>query len=376
MAAYTTIDDPSAYFQVLTYTGNGSNPRNLTNDGNSDLKPDWIWGKNRTDAGSNHASQISNLNMDAPTYNTQVSPDNSSNANSPATTYGYCSAFLTDGFTAAAGGTNGDVYNANGKEFVAWQWKCNGGNVANNTDGNTTTSVQVNSTAGFSIGTYAGNSSNGNSIGHGLGAIPDFFMIKGYSGPGTKYWIVGCPNIPSMANGASKILYLDLPDAVTNDTSTWGNVNLTDTIVTINSGQYVNHANSNYMFFAFKNIQGYSKVGEYKGNGNANGPFVYLGFKPAWVMIKRTDSADSWAIFDNKRSDSGGFNVIDKHLRADSTSAELDPGGSPAAQIDILSNGFKQREANGQLNASGGTYMYMAFAENPFVAGGVPTTAR
>jgi hypothetical protein len=367
--AYTTIDDPSAYFQAFTYTGNASNPRNLTNDGNSDLKPDWIWGKNRTDAGSNHASQISNLSMDAPTNSTQVSPDNSSNANSPATTYGYCSAFLTDGFTAAAGGTNGDVYNASNKEYVAWQWKCNGGSVANNTDGNTTTSVQVNSTAGFSMGTYGGNSSNGNSIGHGLGAIPDFFMIKGYSGAGTKYWTVGCPNIASMANGASKTLNLDTNGAVVNNTAIWGNVSLTSTKVTINSGQQVNHVNSNYMFFAFKNIQGYSKVGEYKGNGSADGTFVYTGFKPAWVMVKRTDSANNWIITDNAR----GMNGANPRLYADLPDAE----GSAADYIDHLSNGFKIRTSAGSMNASGGTYMYMAFAENPFVTStGTPTTAR
>jgi len=366
--AYTTIDDPSVYFQTLLYTGNGSHPRNLTNDGNSDLQPDWLWGKNRTGT-SNHHVQISNLSFDAPTYSTQVATNSSANANTPATTYGYCSGVLTDGFTAAAGGTNGDVWNSNGDPFTCWQWKCNGGTVANNTDGNTTTSVQVNSTAGFSMGTYTGNSSNGNSIGHGLGAVPDFFMIKGYSGSGTKYWTVGCPNIASMANGASKTLNLDTNGAVVNNTAIWGNVSLTSTKVTINSGQQVNHVNSNYMFFAFKNIQGYSKVGEYKGNGSADGTFVYTGFKPAWVMVKRTDSANNWIITDNER----GMNGANPRLYADLTSAE----GSAADYIDHLSNGFKIRTSAGSMNASGGTYMYMAFAENPFVTStGTPATAR
>tara|TARA_R100000541_G_scaffold1802_1_gene6757 strand:+ start:92 stop:1216 length:1125 start_codon:yes stop_codon:yes gene_type:complete len=373
--AYTTIDDPSAHFQTLVYTGNGSNPRNLTNDGNSDLKPDWIWGKNLTDAGSNHTVQISNLSFNAPTDSTQVATDNSSNANSPATTYGYCSASLTDGFTAAAGGTNGDNRNANGKEFACWQWKCNGGTVANNTAGNTTTSVQSNLTAGFTMGTYPGNSSNGNSIGHGLGAIPDFFMIKGYSGPGTKYWTVGCPNIRAMANGASKTLQLDGTGAVVNDTSIWGNVSLTDSIVTINSGQQVNHVNANYIFFAFKNIQGYSRVGQYVGNGTgANGPFVYTGFRPGWVMIKNLDATQVWILFDSARTPFNRDDAVDS-IYPSETSAEYT--GASYHGVDMMSNGFKVKLTDAAVNTSGADYLYMAFADHPLVTStGIPTTAR
>jgi len=375
--AYTNIDDPSAHFQTLVYTGNGSNPRNLTNDGNSDLKPDWIWNKNLTDAGTSHKAQISNLSMDAPTNSTQVSPNNSSNANSPATTYGYCSAFLTDGFTAAAGGTNGDAYNANNKEFVAWQWKCGGGSVSNNTDGNITTSVQTNLTAGISIGTYEGTSSNGKTIGHGLGAIPDFFMIKGYSGAGTKYWVIGAPNHPSFLNNASKHLFLDTDMAVANNTTMWGNVAFTSTTAPLNSHQAINHSNSNYMFFAFKSIQGYSKIVNYVGNGVVEGPFVYTGFKPAFIMIKNTSAVESWVIFDSKRSPS---NIADKKISPNTTDAENNNsaiGGAGYNDIDILSNGFKIRKNNAATNGDGNSFLYMAFAEHPFVTStGIPTTAR
>ncbi len=364
--AYTTIDDPSAHFQALAYTGNGSNPRNLTNDGNSDLKPDWIWGKNLTDI-SNHAVQISNLSFDAPTNSTQVATDNSSNANSPATTYGYCSASLTDGFTAAAGGTNGDTRNANGKEFVCWQWKCGGGTVANNTDGSITTSVQVNSTAGFSIGTYTGDGNASVSIGHGLGAIPDFFMIKGYSGSGTKYWVVGMPNTTTFGNGGSKHLFLDTDSAIATNTTIWRNANFTSTIAPLGSHQAINHVSSNYMFFAFKNIQGYSKVGEYTGAGSSS-PFVYTGFKPAFILIRRTDAANSWGIVDNKRGYNGGTETV----FADLTNAE-----SSTYTLDLLSNGFKPNSNHSIFNQSSGNYVYVAFAENPFVTStGIPTTAR
>ncbi len=372
--AYTTIDDPSAFFQALTYTGNGSNPRNLTNDGNSDLQPDWIWGKNRTDAGSNHASQISNLSMNAPVDSTQVSPDNSSNANSPATTYGYCSAFLTDGFTAAAGGSNGDVYNANSKEFVAWQWKCNGGSVASNTDGSITTSVQYNSTAGFSIGTYTGDGNASVTIGHGLGAIPDFFMIKGYSGGGTKYWVVGCPNTAAFGNGGSNHVFLDTDNPIMSNTTIWRNANFTSTIVPLGSHQAVNHVSSKYMFFAFKNIQGYSRIGQYVGNGNASGPFVYTGFKPAFVMVKPvTNSGYNWVIMDSSRNPT---NTIDKYIWADLTGAEYD-GTGISLDVDFVSNGFRFRTSRGEVNLNTATMLYMAFAENPFVTStGIPTTAR
>ena len=355
--AYTTIDDPSEFFQCTLYTGNGGF-NTITNDGNSDLAPDIIWGKCRSTTKTHYFyDSIRGVENRVETDNT---------ANQDSNTNGVVE-FQTDGFRLASGNTEND----NGETFVAWQWKINGGTVANNTAGNTTTSVQSNLTAGVTIGTYEGNSSNGNSIGHGLGAIPDFFMIKGYTGSGTKYWTVGCPNIASMANGASKTLNLDTGGAVVNNTAIWGNVSLTDSIVTINSGQQVNHVNSDYMFYAFKNIQGYSKVGEYFGNASADGPFVYTGFKPAWVMIKTLSTTDDWYIFDNKRA---GFNPEVFRLRANTTGTETTGTNNT---VDHLSNGFKLRFTGGSINGSGLAYLYIAFAENPFVTStGVPATAR
>jgi hypothetical protein len=354
--AYTTIDDPSAYFQCALYTGN-ANYNTITNDGNSDLAPDIIWGKCRSTT-KTHYFYDSIRGVE-----NRVETDNS--ANQDTSTNGVLN-FYTDGFRLGSGNTEND----NTETYVAWQWKVNGGTVANNTAGNTTTSVQTNLTAGVTIGTYEGNSSNGNSIGHGLGAIPDFFMIKGYTGSGTKYWTIGCPNIASMANGASKTLNLDTDGAVVNNTAIWGNVSLTDSIVTINSGQQVNHVNSDYMFFAFKNIQGYSKVGEYKGNGSADGTFVYTGFKPAFLMMKRTDSSGNWVMFDNTR-DTG--NVTKHRLFPNLTNAD----NTTRDYIDLLSNGFKMRNTDVDHNAAGSTIMYLAFAESPFVTStGTPTTAR
>ena len=193
MADYTTIDDPSAHFQIKLYTGNASNPRNLTNDGNSDLKPDWLWLKNRTDDGTNHVVANSSIGWDAPKgvgypwengpFGGQMSVDDLGAESTPQATYGYISAALTDGFTAAAGGTNGDTVNKNSKDFVAWQWKANGGTTSANTAGGINSEVQVNATAGFSIVTFTSDGTT-NTVGHGLGVKPDVVMVKSRSAAG------------------------------------------------------------------------------------------------------------------------------------------------------------------------------------------------
>lgn len=387
MADYTTIDDPSAYFQVLTYTGNGSNPRNLTNTGNSDLKPDFIWVKNRTDASTNHITCNSSLGFDAPKgqgyawengpFGGQMSIDSSAAMSTPAATYGYVSAHLTDGFTVAAGGTNGDNCNANNKEFVAYQWKCNGGTKANNTDGNITASVQVNSTAGFSIGMYEGDGSGSATIGHGLGAIPDLFIVKGRSSNGgaAQYWVIGAPNV--LGNGTSKHLFFDGDQAEMNNTTVWRNESFTSSIVPMGAHAAINYDGGDYIFYAFKNVQGFSKFGGYTGNGNADGAFIYTGFKPALVIIKVTSNAGyNWWLTDTQRNPQ---NEMDKWLFPDITNAEYNGAGA-SKDIDFLSNGFKLRASDDGYNGTGKTYLYFAWAENPFVTStdtnSIPATAR
>ncbi|MDB4339290.1 hypothetical protein N9992_00525 [bacterium] len=385
--AYTTIDDPSEFFQALTYTGNGSHPRNLTNTGNSDLKPDFIWTRNRTDNSSNHVTANSSLGFNAPKgqgyawengpFGGQMSTDSSGTASTPAATYGYVSAALTDGFTAAAGGTNGDVANANNKEFVAFQWKCNGGTKANNTDGNITTSVQVNSTCGFSIGMYEGSGANNATIGHGLGAIPDFFMIKGTghgASVGAQYWVCGAPNHPNFANNSSKHVFLDTTHSIMNNTTIWRNEAFTTSIVPMGTHASINTNGGDYIFYAFKNIQGYSKIGHYIGNGNSNGPFVHTGFKPAFVLIKNLDATQVWIMY-NIGTKPFNQDAAANSLYASETTAEYQ--GASYHNLDILSNGFKVRLTDASQNGNGVDYLYMAFAHNPFVTStGLPTTAQ
>ena len=384
--AYTTIDDPSAHFQALTYTGNGSHPRNLTNTGNSDLKGDFIWTRNRTDNSSNHVTCNSSLGFDAPKgqgyawengpFGGQMSIDSSGVMSTPAATYGYVSAHLTDGFTVAAGGTNGDSCNQNAKDFIAYQWKANGGTTSSNTDGNITSTVQVNSAAGFSIGMYEGSGSGSATVGHGLGAIPDLFMVKGRSSNGgaAQYWVVGAPNHPNFGNTASKHVFMDTTNAVMNNTTIWRNEAFTSSIVPMGSHAAINYDGGDYIFYAFKNVQGYSRIGHYLGNGTSNGPFIYTGFKPAFVLIKNVDATQVWIMYDIARKPFNQDAAVNS-MYASETSAEYT--GASYHNLDILSNGFKIRLTDASQNGSGVDYLYMAFAHNPFVTStGVPTTAQ
>ena len=371
MADYTTIDDPSAHFQIKLYTGNASNPRNLTNDGNSDLKPDWLWLKNRTDDGTNHVVANSSIGWDAPKgvgypwengpFGGQMSVDDLGAESTPQATYGYISAALTDGFTAAAGGTNGDTVNKNSKDFVAWQWKANGGTTSANTAGGINSEVQVNATAGFSIVTFTSDGTT-NTVGHGLGVKPDVVMVKSRSAAG------GMILITDKINGSMDYGYLHVAD----DFADIGYDAPTSTVFQFNNNNGITHN-----AYCFTEIQGYSKFGQYYGNGQSTeGPFVYCGFKPAWVMIKNTQTdARPWYIFDNARRT---FNPNGTMLESDTTDAE-----ATDQAIDMYSNGFKVRPGalgsygTSSTNHSAQYMFYMAFAESPFVSSeGTPTTAN
>ena len=367
--SYTTIDDPSAHFQTLTYTGNASYPRNLTNDGNSDLKPDFIWLKNRGYNGTDHVLTNSSVGFDAPNSPSaggQMASNSSGGENVPNATYGYISAHLTDGFTAQTGGTNGDTVNWNTYEFVAWQWKAAGGTTASNSDGSITSTVQANTTAGFSIITYTG-TGGAETFGHGLGVAPDMWIIKRRNGTGS--WAVGF-NDSNILGGTSKYLILQGSGATSTYSNFWGTSPASSTVMRIAGDATIGGSSNTYVAYAWAQKQGYSKFGTYTGNGNANGTFVYTGFKPACVITKETSgSGGNWRIFDNKRA---GYNDDNYRLTPNENSAE-----STSTHLDLYSNGFKFRNTGTSYNGSGDSYIYMAWAENPFVTStGIPTTAR
>jgi hypothetical protein len=350
--AYTTIDDPSAYFTTLLYTGNATDDRNLTNDANAgDFKPDWLWLKERSSTSSHQLHDSTRGSSFAVMSDSTGVEDEDANR---------VQAFQTNGFQVGTAST----VNQDTITMVAWQWKANGGTTASNTDGTITSTVQANTDAGFSIVTYTGTGSNA-TIGHGLGAVPDMVIVKNRTA--SDNWGVQLANVLGNTNA----LRLNLTDSYGGSDGAlwWNDTSPTSTTVSIGTRNEVNQNTKNYVMYCFKNIQGYSKIGSYVGNGNADGTFVYTGFKPAFVLLKSSTAGESWELMDNKRL---GYNGGTGELRANLTNAE-----TTSNQFDLLSNGFKPRTTAGQWNTNNETYIYAAFAESPFVSSeGVPTTAR
>ena len=341
--AYTNIDDPSAFFQTALYTGNGGTLV-VTNDGNSDLQPDWVWTKKRSDT-SNHALVDSSRGATKQMY---------SNLTAVEETVSGVTAFNTDGFTLGSNGTA----NLNGATFVGWQWKANGGTTSTNTDGDINSTVQVNSDAGFSIVTDSPSNNTARSIGHGLGKTPTFIIRRARTR--VENWRV-------LFDGFGTTGGINLDSDGTYNSSTTLFTGVTSTTFGVGTDFSVN-GNYNYITYCFTDVQGYSKSGKYVGNGSTNGPFVYTGFKPAWVIIKANSNYKYWNIFDNKRNP---FNGVDKRLAPALSNAE-----DTVSSIEFLSNGFKIRNSGTTLNENNTNIAYFAMAENPFVAGGIPTTAR
>jgi len=353
--AYTNIDDPSAHFQTALYTGNGSS-QSITNDGNSDMQPDWVWVKSRSIAYHNVVFDSSRGVNNRLSTNLTAAEDTGGG-------YGTVSAFNSDGFSVSSGANT----NNNSATYVGWQWKANGGTTASNSDGNITSTVQANTTAGFSIVTWTGNENSSASVGHGLGVTPDLVMFKNRSS--AYNWVVYLGAL-GQTSGNNMFAYLNL----TNAAEQGAGITFTSSLLNPGSGATTNA--SSMIAYCFNNVQGYSKFGKYVGNGNANGSFVYTGFAPAWIMIKDISQATNWEMFDVKRNPS---NVRNLKLGANLSVAEngSDLGNTSQNNIDILSNGFKMKTGNTDTNVSGDTYIYMAFAENPFVTStGIPTTAR
>ena len=361
--AYTDIDDPSAYFQTLLYTGNGANNRALVNDGNSDLQPDFVWFKER-----NSTSVHQLLNSSTGVNKALTSSDSGAEE-----TYAYLSSFDSNGFTfdQSDGSTN-----ESSNTFVAWQWKANGGTTTTNdasaTGIGTHDSIyQANTTAGFSIVTWTGNAEP-ETLAHGLGGTPEIIIIKNRTD--AEGWWVGATPAGAISDG--KWLALNDTAAVATNSTSFVNQNPTSTVFRVGGSNSaadgrINGNGKNMLAYLFRSIQGYSKIGSYVGNGNANGTFVYTGFKPAWVLYKKSSAPENWHIVDNKRDtlNPNSFAIDANNANAEANDANL--------QMDFLSNGFKLRTSHPTANGSGETYIYMAFAEHPFVSSnGVPTTAR
>ncbi len=352
--AYTTIDKPTDYFNTVLFSGNET-ARSITGVG---FQPDWVWIKDRSQSYNHHL--FDSVRGATKRLKSDVADAESTNAQT-------LTAFGSDGFSL---GTD-NATNGNGSNVVSWNWLA-GGSASSNTDGDITSSVSANTTAGFSIVSYTGTGST-DTIGHGLGAKPSVILVKKRNGSANWYMY----HHKNTSAPETDFLTLNSTAATSDNANNWNDTEPASSVFSVGASGTTNPSSGTMIAYCFAEKKGYSKFGSYTGNGNADGPFVYTGFKPAFLLLKRSDaSGASWQIIDNKRSDAGGNNVIDKVLAPNGSDAEYDEG-SANWFADFVSNGFKLRNSLGASNTSGATHIYMAFAESPFVTStGIPTTAR
>ena len=357
--AYTTIDNPHKFFNTLLYAGNGGT-QSITGVG---FQPDWVWLKDRT-AGNSH--KLYDGVRGATKY--LISDTTSADA----TQSNGLTSFDSDGFTLGSyGGTNNSSNN-----YVSWNWLAGGTSVSNG-DGDITSTVSANTTSGFSIVSWTGSGASA-TIGHGLSSAPELVIVKNRTDSSTD-WRIGNTVVSGKTMADDNGYYLEFDTgAIANPGSKtiWGSGPSapTSTVFSVGSNNSNNGSSDNMIAYCFHSVKGYSKIGSYTGNGNADGTFVYTGFRPAFVMTKRTDSTSGWIIRDNKRDT---FNPSQTSLYPNATTAD-DTSGGASYYLDFLSNGFKFRGSGTAFNASSGSYIYMAFAEHPFVTEGTKAagTAR
>ena len=332
--AYTTIDDPSAYFKVQLYTGTGSSNAITFNDTDTDMAPDLVWVKKRDASGDHYM----NDSVRGVTKKLEIN-----SASAEETDTNSLTAFGSDGFTVGSTG----AFNSSSNTFVALCWK-------------------ESATAGFDIVTYTGTGS-AKTESHSLSAVPHFFIVRARSDSGDAN--VGHQAFTYTSNDymvLSGTAALDQQSYVFNGTAP------TSSVFSVGTGNDVNGSSRTYVAYLWTEKQGFSKFGSYEGNGNADGPFIFLGFRPAWFMVKNMDDTDSWRIWDNKREDYAPGNPNESSLNANEADAEYD---HTSVSIDFLSNGVKFRTTGD--NVSNESFTYYAFAESPFInSNGVPNNAQ
>ena len=345
--AYTTINKSKLHQNTMIYTGDDGT-RNITETGT--FQADWVWIKRRNSTSDHYL-------VDAVRGATKAINSNTNAAE--ATHANGVTGFVSDGFSL--GGQSG--YNNTGDTFVAWTWKANGAGSVDSSTGSISATVSANTTAGFSIIKFTNPASGSFTIPHGLGVVPDMLWFKCTAG--VQSWFVLHKDLANFTDR-----YLRLQTDVAQVTYSMQTSAPTSTLLTLNSGG-VSNGNAETICYAFAEKTGYSKTGKYVGNNNANGTFVYCGFKPAFVLIKIFDGDADWTINDNKRDlipQPNNFRLFPNTTAADNTGSD---------SMDFLSNGFKLRSTDSGNNSSSNTYIYYAFAENPLVgSNGIPTTAK
>ena len=345
--AYTTINKSTSYFDTSTWTATTNAISNLN------FSPDWVWIKS-TDTANGHVlfDTIRGANKRLTSAGTDAESTRTDELMS----------FDSNGYTLGSSGNTNDTSPSNAS-YVGWSWRGSDSSAASNSDGSITSTVSANTTAGFSIVSYTGTGANA-TVGHGLGAIPKMVIIKDRDA--TKDWTIYHNSI-----GATKFIELNTNLASQTNNTAFNDTAPTNQVFSIGTGGTINTSGNTYIAYCFAEVPGYSKFGSYTGNGSADGPFIYTGFKPAFFMIKMTSSTDNWIIQDNKRNTS---NIsTNQRLRANSNNAEF----SSSNTIDLYSNGFKAMSgSDGEFNGNGSTYIYMAFGQTLVGSNNVPCTAR
>ena len=342
------INKPNLHFNTLLRTGNYSGGGGTTAITGVGFAPGLMWEKKRN--GTSIHSWLDQVRGNGKQLQSE-------STGAETTTSQYAS-IDSDGFTVNNSGDYGGSDN-----LVSWHWKANGAG-SSNSDGSTTATVSANTTAGFSIVSWTGTGS-ATTLGHGLGTTPQVILVKNRSE--VYGWQMYHPGL----GGNNKYISINSSDAVATDTASWNNTAPTSSVFSVGASDANNKNTNNIIAYCYAEKKGYSKFGSYIGNGNANGRFVYTGFKPAFVLIKNiTDAGELWEMFDNKRI---GYNPKNHRLYASTNDAE----DTSAERLDLLSNGFKIRTTGSHVNESGDTMIYMAFAENPIIgSNNIPATAK
>jgi hypothetical protein len=334
------IPNGSTAFAATLYTGNSSTQSVSNAVNGTSFQPDFVWSKCRN-VGRSHRLDDSIRGSNVDMYSDTTAAEASD---------GSITAFTSTGFNI--NNATGSAYNTSGETYVSWMWKANGTAVTN-TAGSITSQVSANTAAGFSVVTYTGTGVAA-TVGHGLGVAPSMYIVKNRVGTaGYSDWYVYHKTL-----GAGAYLFLNQTVATQSSIVAWNNTNPTSSVFSIGAASGGNYPSANYVAYCFAAVPGYSAFGSYTGNGSSDGVFVYTGFRPRFLLIKRTDNTGDWWMYDTSRSASNTASLV---LYANSSAAEISD-----SNVDILSNGFKLRSATYQPNTSGGNFVYAAFAETPF----------
>jgi hypothetical protein len=334
----------------VLWTGDGNSGRSIVGVG---FTPDLVWVKNRTTSGVSHLlyDSVRGTGSGRALSSSLTDAEGISVVYGTDAGYGYVTGLSFDGFSVNSGSTNANYVNQSNNTYVAWCWRAGAGTTSTNTNGSITSVVSVNQDAGFSIVSYTGNGSNPTTVGHGLGKAPKFIIFKRRNSAVNWFVYHGF-------NSSGAFEGLNTTNAYNGALALFNQTSPTSTVINLGNTDS-NASGGTYIAYCWAEIEGFSKFGSYVGNGNADGPFVYCGFKPAFVMIKRSDGgSENWIMFDNSRK-----SVNDGDQRAlFANTSDIEGTGWP---IDFLSNGFKNRYT-GSTNQSGATYIFAAWAESPF----------